>query len=278
MSGVIVVDAESFWSTCLGHDAYIHDHYLDMLITMLNSINFSTVICSPTVILTLSWEKPLLKPMAPRSIFHHISFRSTILVSDLLFLQSFTFRSINQKYQNIYFTFCSVSSISIRSHFCKWPWRDWQPLNALVALSYCFCVGTRDSSVASYWIDTLVLKNWGKYLRYFAASSFPLQGNPTQCSRGSKKDFWRRCRGGLRKSQHTKYPSQTLISRITLFAICLSFSSPPLYPCRFIRPFFRSPSLFRSPLFCLPLSCLCVGLFATMALPKSFDPHLRRLE
>ena len=75
--------------------------------------------------------------------------------------------------------------ISIRSHFRKWPWRDWQPLSALVALSYCFCVGTRDSRVASYWIDTLVLKNWGKYLRYFAASSSPLRGNPTQCSRGS---------------------------------------------------------------------------------------------
>ena len=57
----------------------------------------------------------------------------------------------------------------------------------LVARSYLFCAGTRDSRVASYWIDTLVLKNWGKYLRYFAASSFPLQGNPTQCSRGSKK-------------------------------------------------------------------------------------------
>ena len=34
----------------------------------------------------------------------------------------------------------------------------------------------RDSCVISYWIDTLVLKNWGKYLRYFTASPFPLQG------------------------------------------------------------------------------------------------------
>ena len=75
--------------------------------------------------------------------------------------------------------------ISIRSHFRKWPWRDWQPLSALVALSYCFCVGTRDSSVASYWIDSLVLKNWGKYLHYFAASPFPLQGKTNASSRGS---------------------------------------------------------------------------------------------
>ena len=62
--------------------------------------------------------------------------------------------------------------------------------------------------------------------------------NQRQCSRGSKKDFWRRCRGGLRESQHTKYPSQTLIYRITFFAIFLSFSSPPLHPCRFICPLF----------------------------------------
>ena len=39
-----------------------------------------------------------------------------------------------------------------------------------------FCAGGRDSHVASYWIDTLVLKNGGKYLRYFAASAVPLQG------------------------------------------------------------------------------------------------------
>ena len=83
---------------------------------------------------------------------------------------------------------------------------------------------------------------------------FLFKGKPTQCSRGSKKDFWRRCRGGLRKSQHTKYPSQTLISRITLFAICLSFSSPPLHPCRFIRPLF-SVCFFR-----LLFVCSCVGL------------------
>ena len=38
------------------------------------------------------------------------------------------------------------------------------------------------------------------------------------------------------KSRHTKYPSQTLIPRITLFVICLSYSSPPLHPCRFIHP------------------------------------------
>ena len=50
MCGVIVVDAESFRSTCHGRDAYIHNHCLDVLITMHFSINCLAVICSPTVI------------------------------------------------------------------------------------------------------------------------------------------------------------------------------------------------------------------------------------
>ena len=65
---------------------------------------------------------------------------------------------------------------------------------------------------------------------------FLFKGKPTQCSRGSKKDFWRRCRGDLRQVKTYQVPITTLILRITLFAICLSFSSPPLHPCHFIRP------------------------------------------
>ena len=108
---------------------------------------------------------------------------------------------------------------------------------------------------------------------------FLFKGKPTQCSRGSKKDFWRRCRGGCTKSsqdltpnnepflaplpesthktRHTKYPSQTLIPRITLFAICLSFCSPPLHPCHFIFPLF-SVRFFSSLASCL----LVCGLLA----------------
>ena len=49
------------------------------------------------------------------------------------------------------------------------------PFIALVARFLFVCVGTRDLRVVSYWIDALVLKNRGKYLRYFTASPFPLQ-------------------------------------------------------------------------------------------------------
>ena len=47
MCGVIVVDAESFRSTCLGRDAYIHDHCLGyrhdyLLFYQLPNSNLST--------------------------------------------------------------------------------------------------------------------------------------------------------------------------------------------------------------------------------------------
>ena len=64
---------------------------LDIVIIMCFSINCSAVICSPTVLFAILRE-PTSETYAPGSIFHYISFRSTIL-------QSFTFRSINQKYQ-----------------------------------------------------------------------------------------------------------------------------------------------------------------------------------
>ena len=74
------------------------------------------------------------------------------------------------------------------------------------------------------------------------------------------KDFWRRCWGGLHSSQDIPSTHHKLVSlAFTLFAICLSFSSPPLHPCRFIRP--RFPNLLS---FACLFVCLCVGLLVTM--------------
>ena len=113
MSGVIVVDAESFRSTCLGRDAYIHDHCLDMLITMLNSVNCSTVIWSPTVEYLCSREKPLVKPMAPGSILI-ISIYITLFTCFVFTLPfTFHFASIYQKYQKYYLS--SLSDLTLVS-------------------------------------------------------------------------------------------------------------------------------------------------------------------
>ena len=132
MSEVIVVDAESFRSTCLGRDAYILDHCLDILITMLNSVNCSTVICSPTVKYLCSWEKPLVKPMAPGSIFHHIN----LPILSYFLCHFFYFASFISLYHKKYQKYYPI--ISIWSHSRKWPWMDWQPLIVLVVSSYHF--------------------------------------------------------------------------------------------------------------------------------------------
>ena len=64
MCGVIIVDAESFRSTCHGRDAYIHDHGLiyrhncALFYQLLNSSLFTHHMLS-------SREKPIVKPMAP---------------------------------------------------------------------------------------------------------------------------------------------------------------------------------------------------------------------
>ena len=127
------------------------------------SINCSTVICSPTVILMLSREKPLVKPMAPGSISYHLCFQST-------FICIFTFCIYITKYQK--YVIISLSDLT----YARGREGIDNPFIALIARFLFVCVGAWDLSVISYRIDTLVLKNWGKYLCYFTASPFPLQG------------------------------------------------------------------------------------------------------
>ena len=132
----IAVDVWSNSSRCRQESVYLSRtwclytwSYLDILITMLSFINCLTVICSPTVILMLSSEKPLVKPMAPGSIFHHINLPTTSYFWRRFYFAFFTLHLYHKNTKNI---------ISIRPHPRKWPWRDWQPLIALVASSYRF--------------------------------------------------------------------------------------------------------------------------------------------
>ena len=95
-------------------------------------------------------------------------------------LQSLLSNLYHKNTKNIYLILLSLSDLTFAS-YCEGI--D-NPFIALVAWFLFVCVGTRDFWGASYWIDTLVLKNWGKYLRYFVASSFPLQVKTNTCSRG----------------------------------------------------------------------------------------------
>ena len=147
------------------------------------SINCSAVICSPTIIYAILREATS-EPYAPGSTLPHISFWSTILVSYLFYFSIYTFQSIQQKYQK-YLSYClyQISLLQVPVKGLTTPLSHW------LQGSFLFVLVLGDLRVVSYWIDTLVLKNRGKYLRYFAASPFPLQGKTNACSRGSKKYF-----------------------------------------------------------------------------------------
>ena len=108
--------------------------------------------------------------MAPGSIFNHINLSSTSYFCRRLFCNLYfpIYTTIIPKI----FILLSLSDLTFASG------REGidNPFIALVARFLIVCAGTRDLRVVSYWIDTLVLKNRGKYLHYFAASPFPLQG------------------------------------------------------------------------------------------------------
>ena len=134
MCGVIVVDAESFWSTNLGHDAYIHNHCLDIIIIIWSSINCTKIICLPTVCY-FSREKTLVKPTAPGLFLILFAFA-------IYFFLAFIFRSIKPKNTKIpccvlfLFILFGVWFINLLQFYlpsmCQFlaplPERDWQPL------------------------------------------------------------------------------------------------------------------------------------------------------
>lgn len=139
--------------------------------------------------------------MAPGSIFHHISFQST-LFCNLYFLIYII------KIPKIFILSYYLSDLTVASG------REGigNPFIVLVVRFLFVCVGTRDVCGASYWIHTLVLKTEGNTYATLLHHAFLFKGKPTQCSRGSKKDFWRRCQGGLRSSQDIPSTHHKLIS------------------------------------------------------------------
>src|SRR3954470_23788504 len=116
--------------------------------------------------------------MAPRSIFHHINLPSTSY-SGVVYFAFFTFSLYHKNTKNII-----LSSLSDLTLVSDSEGID-NPFIALVARFLFVCVGAWDSSVVSYWIDTLVLKTEGNTYTTLLHHPFLFKGKPTQCSRGS---------------------------------------------------------------------------------------------
>ena len=94
-----------------------------------------------------------MKPMAPGSIFHHINLPSMSYFFCRFYFALFTLHLYHKNAKNIILSYLSdLTFVSDREGIDN-------PFIALVARILFVCVGARDSCVASYWIDTLVLKN-----------------------------------------------------------------------------------------------------------------------
>ena len=121
---------------------------LDIVITLCSSINCSTVICSRTVIHAI-FREATSETYGPR--VYLLSYKFPIY----FYLQSSLSNLYHKNTKNIYLILLSLSDLTFAS------FREGidNPFIALVATFLFVCVGTRDLHGASYWIDTLVLKN-----------------------------------------------------------------------------------------------------------------------
>ena len=126
--------------------------------------------------------------MAPGSILHHISFQSIFTLPSLLSIYIMKIPKI--------FILLSLSDLTFASGHEGID----NPFIVLVARFLFVCVGTRDLRVASYWIDTLVLKTEGYTYATLLHHRFLFKKKPTQCSRGSinlANTFGDTCRASL---------------------------------------------------------------------------------
>ena len=171
---------------------------------------------------------------APGSLLYYICLRD-------LFLFAFIFRSINKNTKipccNLFLfilsRFPAIQSIIFLSRsFANFRHRYPKGIDNPFYTSGCeyllFLCGSCLRIVAwfSYWFNNHGLINEGNTYRRCVPSSLPLWGNTNVASSCNKRNFWRRCRGG--SSTYIRFLITNLISwQFTLFAICLSFSSPP---------------------------------------------------
>ena len=132
--------------------------------------------------------------------------------------------------------------------------------NPFVTLVASWCLFVRYSvscCIVSYWIDTLVLKTVGNTYAPLLHHPFLFKRKTNTNSRGSKKDFWRRCRGDLCQAETYQVP--------------IINSHPSHYIIRHSPLVFLSPILkqfskrfaFSSPLFRLSFSftfCVFISL------------------
>ena len=105
-------------------------------------------------------------------------------------------------YSKIPKIYLSFHTISMRSHFRKWLWRDWQPLYHIgckVLICLCRYEWFACSLLLDWYLGSQKLR---EILTLLCCITLSSSRKTNTSSRRSKKDFWRRCRGGLCRCQN----------------------------------------------------------------------------
>ena len=112
------------------------------------------------------------------------------------YLQSLLSNLYHQNTKNIYLILLSLSDLTFASY------REGidNPFIALLRGSCLFVLVRGTFEEPPTGLISWFSKTKGNTYATLLHHPFLFKGKPTQCSRGSKNDFWRRCRGGLRSS------------------------------------------------------------------------------
>ena len=202
------------------------------------------VIRSPTIILMLLREATS-ETYGPR----------VYLLSYLLSIYIYLHLYFLHLYYKIPKIYLSYLIISIRSHFRKWPWRDWQPL---------YCVGCEDFICLSRCEGLVrgLLLDWylgSQKLREILTLLYCITLSSSRENQRSAQEVARRISGAVAGEVYAK---------VNILSTHHNLLSPALhylpFASRFPLPHFTLAILFtllfRSPLFRLFLVCSCVGL------------------
>ena len=180
----------------------------------------------------------------------------------MLYFALFTFNLYTKNTKNIILSYLSdLTLVSDREGIDNPFYR----VGCEVLICLCGCEGFARGLLLDWYLGSQKLREILMLLCCITLSSWR---EYNASSRSSKMNFWRRCPGGLCKSHITSTYHKPL--SFTLH-FCLSFSSPPLHPCRFICPSSAVCLSFAFFLFaCVLLACLssCLAHLSLSTLPR----------
>ena len=196
----------------------------------------------------LSWEKPVVKPMAPGSIFYHISFQSTFIC-----IFNFPIYIIKyQKYINLSYYLYQISLSQVALKGLTTPLLCW--LRVLICL--CRCVGLLRSLLLDWYLGSQKLREILTLLCYITLSSSREKTNAS--SRSSRKSFWHHCRGDLRQVKTYQVPIiNSHLSHYIILPFASRFPLPHFTLAILFVHSFPIFSLFRLPFCLLVCSIAC---------------------